>query len=72
MSERLGHASVAITLDTYSHVLPGLQQAAAIQLDSVLNAAPQEAIADDGVTILWPSTETARPAKCQAGRFDAQ
>ena len=26
MSERLGHASVAITLDTYSHVLPGLQE----------------------------------------------
>jgi integrase len=24
-SERLGHASVGITLDTYSHVLPSLQ-----------------------------------------------
>ncbi len=29
VSERLGHASVNITLDTYSHVLPGLQAAAA-------------------------------------------
>ena len=28
VSERLGHASVNITLDTYSHVLPGLQEAA--------------------------------------------
>jgi len=28
VSERLGHASVSITLDTYSHVLPGLQEAA--------------------------------------------
>ena len=27
VSERLGHASVNITLDTYSHVLPGLQAA---------------------------------------------
>ena len=25
VSERLGHASVVITLDTYSDVLPGLQ-----------------------------------------------
>ena len=27
--ERLGHANIQITLDTYSHLLPGLQQAAA-------------------------------------------
>ena len=26
VSERLGHASVGITLDTYSHVLPSMQQ----------------------------------------------
>ncbi len=38
VSERLGHASVAITLDTYSHVLPGLQAAAAEALDAVLAA----------------------------------
>jgi integrase len=24
VSERLGHSSIAITLDTYSHVIPGL------------------------------------------------
>ena len=29
VSERLGHASIAITLDTYSHVLPTMQKAAA-------------------------------------------
>lgn len=40
VSERLGHASVNITLDTYSHVLPGLQAAAAEALDAVL-AEPQ-------------------------------
>ena len=28
VSERLGHGSVSITLDIYSHVLPGLQEAA--------------------------------------------
>jgi integrase len=26
VSERLGHANVSITLDTYSHVTPGLEQ----------------------------------------------
>jgi integrase len=36
VSERLGHASVAITLDTYSHVLPGLQATAAAALDVAL------------------------------------
>ena len=29
VQERLGHASIAITADTYSHVAPGLQKAAA-------------------------------------------
>ena len=36
VSERLGHASVAITLDIYSHVLPGLQEAAAQRFDKLL------------------------------------
>jgi Phage integrase family len=29
VSERLGHANIAITMDTYSHVLPGLDAQAA-------------------------------------------
>ena len=36
VSERLGHSTVALTLDTYSHVVPGLQAAAAKRLDDVL------------------------------------
>lgn len=36
VSERLGHAGVAITLDTYSHVVPGLQNEAASLLDKYL------------------------------------
>jgi integrase len=36
VSERLGHASINITLDTYSHVLPGLQEAAAAAIDAAL------------------------------------
>ena len=33
VQERLGHASIQITLDTYSHVAPGLQQVAAERFD---------------------------------------
>lgn len=36
VSERLGHNSVAFTLDCYSSVLPGLQEAAAQRLDALL------------------------------------
>ena len=36
LSERLGHASVAFTMDTYAHLLPGLQQQAADAIDRSL------------------------------------
>jgi integrase len=36
VSERLGHATVGITLDTYSHVLPNLQEEAARKIDALL------------------------------------
>lgn len=39
VSERLGHASVVLTLDTYSHVLPNMQQAATDKLSKMLHAA---------------------------------
>jgi integrase len=33
VQERLGHASIGITLDTYSKVMPGLQEEAAKAFD---------------------------------------
>jgi len=36
VSERLGHANIGITLDIYSHVLPGMQEAAAEKFDRLL------------------------------------
>jgi integrase len=42
VAERLGHSSITITLDTYSHVVPGLQEDAARQLDRVLKKAIRE------------------------------
>lgn len=37
VQERLGHASISTTLDLYSHVTPGLQEAAAQRFDESLN-----------------------------------
>jgi hypothetical protein len=36
VSEMLGHSSIAITLDTYSHVLPNMQDSAARALEEAL------------------------------------
>ena len=38
-SERLGHSKVGITLDLYSHVLPGMQEDAAARVDEALRKA---------------------------------
>ncbi|HJV45854.1 MAG TPA: tyrosine-type recombinase/integrase [Bacillota bacterium] len=36
IQERLGHKKIHVTLDTYSHVLPSMQQEAADKLDNVI------------------------------------
>ena len=36
VQERLGHATISITLDTYSHVAPGRQEAAAAGFDKIV------------------------------------
>lgn len=36
VSERLGHSNISITLDTYSHVAPGLQEMAARRFDDIV------------------------------------
>ncbi|MBA7575900.1 putative prophage phiRv2 integrase [subsurface metagenome] len=42
VQERLGHASIQITLDTYSHVAPGLQEAAAARFDQAFTGQKKE------------------------------
>jgi integrase len=37
VSEMLGHANIAITLDTYSHVLPDMQEQAAKAMEEALS-----------------------------------
>jgi integrase len=36
VQERLGHASIQMTLDLYSHIAPGLQEAAALKFDEFM------------------------------------
>jgi len=36
VSERLGHASITITLDTYSHAIPAMQETAAALVASLV------------------------------------
>ena len=43
VQERLGHATIAVTLDTYSHVLPSMQEEAALRFDKGLT---QRAVAN--------------------------
>jgi integrase len=39
VQERLGHSSIAITMDIYSHLMPNMQEGAASAVDGVLRAA---------------------------------
>lgn len=44
VSERLGHASITLTLDTYSHVLPTMQVATTHKLESLLYGKKKSAV----------------------------
>jgi Phage integrase family len=46
VSERLGHATVGITLDIYSHVIPGMQEEAARAFDELFPEAVSESVRD--------------------------
>jgi len=34
--ERLGHSDITLTLDTYSYLLPGIQEEAAERMDEII------------------------------------
>ncbi|MDF9839068.1 MULTISPECIES: site-specific integrase [unclassified Paenibacillus] len=44
VTERLGHSSITITLDRYSHLFPTMQQEAAEKLDDLMKAADKSSI----------------------------
>jgi integrase len=42
VSERLGHSTITLTLDTYAHVLPGMQEQAAAKIGAILKASTEQ------------------------------
>ena len=42
VQEHSGHSSIQVTLDTYSHVAPGIQQAAANRFDKIIISIKRE------------------------------
>lgn len=49
VQERLGHSSIQMTIDTYSHVAPGIQEAAAKRFDEIITRAEEkERVYKDG------------------------
>lgn len=44
VSERLGHSSITVTLDVYSHVLPNMQIEAAEKLGEVVFSATVDVV----------------------------
>lgn len=57
MSERLGHSSVAFTLDTYAHVMPGMQPESAELFDGLVFGSQTD------------QPENAPASRCGASRF---
>lgn len=43
VSERLGHTTIAMTLDLYGHVLPAMDAAGRLDSDAMLELAPETA-----------------------------
>jgi integrase len=69
VSERLGHASIAITMDTYSHVLPGLDaEAAGTVARLILGDSEQEPArpVDKALTTDRPSPSRRKEVKREA------
>ena len=42
VQERLGHSQISLTLDTYSHILPGMGREAASKIDQLLTRSAGE------------------------------
>jgi len=63
VSEMLGHANIGITLDTYSHVLPRLQEAAAERFDEILD---ESGFGDSNVSKMLANSEDLASRPCRS------
>jgi integrase len=68
VSERLGHANVQITLDTYSHVIPGLdEQAAATVARLILDGSETASMGSPSSDAANSAAKTGAPPPLQRG-----
>jgi len=42
VQDQLGHSTIAVTIDTYSHLVPGLREAAALRFDNAFIKAQKD------------------------------
>jgi integrase len=63
ISEALGHASVGFTMDTYSHIIEGMQKDAMALLDEVL----PEGLVKDSVAKMSPTFRDLASSPCSSG-----
>ena len=54
VQERLGHSSISTTFDIYSHLLPGMDEAAARRFEEGLQGVPDE-VSDENVAKMSPN-----------------
>ena len=72
ISERLGHATAAFTLQTYEHVVPGMDEDAASSVaDLILGglSVPVRTEAIEAPKMNWPGTSP-RPAMVAGAGFE--
>jgi hypothetical protein len=73
VQERLGHSSITVTLDTYSHVVPGLQEMAARRIEVVIGDEVFEELGvNAGTDIVSASVELCRQDVGKIGDFERE
>jgi integrase len=67
VSEILGHATVAITLDTYSHVTPAMHRGAAEAMSSLLRSADHQSGGQSGGQLPFPPGQQEADSYSESG-----
>jgi len=70
VSERLGHANIGITLDIYSHVLPGMQESAADKFDRLFDDGDADGISEGDVIKMLSNEGEVTSRPCGARTHD--
>ena len=64
VQERLGHSSIAVTIDTYSHITPGLQEMAAQRIEMAIGDEAMKILSTEADVECMSADVGKRLAKC--------